>query len=482
MNARASWFEVDRRGLAAIAARRNKRFILRELIQNSWDENSTEVRVEIDRSTIRGRAIIEVRDDSPEGFADLTHAYTLFAPSKKVVDPTKRGRFNFGEKLVLALCHSASITTTTGRILFENGERRRRSPAKTEKGSIFHGEIKMTADEVDALVADARRMIPPPDKETWVNGEKLAHREPIRVARDIAMLTEIAGDDGTLKSQYRCADIRVFEVPEGEVACLFEMGIPVVETEDRFHVDVTQKVPLNMERDNVSPSYLRDVRVAVANVTHDLLDSEDANSSWARDALADGMCSAETASTLTKLRFGDRAVIFDPSDPEANSLAVAKGYTVVHGSQLNADEWDRIREHRTLLPAGQVTPSPKPFTENGRPLKMVTTVTPEMRRFATLVDALGEVLCDRAFNLSFADDRGWDFEGCIDQAGRLIINVARFPEGFDDPAAPRLLEWTIHELAHTVEKNHLDDRYHDTLCKFGAKVARLALDQPEVFR
>lgn len=37
MNARAGWFDVDRAGLAMVAARRTKVFILRELIQNAWD-------------------------------------------------------------------------------------------------------------------------------------------------------------------------------------------------------------------------------------------------------------------------------------------------------------------------------------------------------------------------------------------------------------------------------------------------------------
>jgi hypothetical protein len=32
------------------------------------------------------------------------------------------------------------------------------------------------------------------------------------------------------------------------------MGIPVVETGDRWHVDVAQKVPLNFDRDNLPPA------------------------------------------------------------------------------------------------------------------------------------------------------------------------------------------------------------------------------------
>ena len=59
---------------------------------------------------------------------------------------------------------------------------------------------------------------------------------------------------------------------------MFELGIPVVETEDRFHVDIQQKVPLNRDRDNVTPGYLRDVRTAVLNATAHMLDGDDCHS------------------------------------------------------------------------------------------------------------------------------------------------------------------------------------------------------------
>jgi len=46
------------------------------------------------------------------------------------------------------------------------------------------------------------------------------------------------------------------------------MGIPVVETGDRWHYDIGQKVPLTLDRENVPPGFLRQVRVAVFNRMH----------------------------------------------------------------------------------------------------------------------------------------------------------------------------------------------------------------------
>lgn len=481
MTARA-WFEVDRAGLAKIAARRNKNFILRELVQNSWDEASTFVQVEVYPPVNgSGFSTIRVTDDSPDGFKDISHAYTLFAPSAKVTDATKRGRFNFGEKLVLALCNTARIETTTGTILFDKGEKRRRSPKKREAGSMFEGTLKLNAEERTLLVKAARQMIAPDGKTTVVNGSALAPRQPV-VSVDHCLSTEIAKEDGTLQSTYRTTTLRVYEPVNGEKAALYEMGIPVVETGDRYHVDVGQKVPLNMERDNVNPAYLRDVRVAVANATAHLLTVEDANTGWARDALGDYQITADAAKRLTELRFGDKAVIYDPSDQEANSLATAKGYTVVTGSQLSGSEWEQIKKHSTMLPAGQVTPSPKPFHPDGRALRLADEITPQMARFIQYAIDVALALTDKDLTVVIADDSGWNCEGAIGN-GVLYVNAEKVGgEWFDAIGSVDQNEFLIHELGHTVEGNHLSDRYHEALCKIGAKLVELRGQRPEIFQ
>src|SRR5512136_1181513 len=104
------WFEVDRKGLRALWAGKPLTFVVRELVQNAWDEpDVTRVDVTLALDTSRRQATITVEDDAPEGFADLRHAFTLYADTRKRIDPTKRGRFNLGEKQVLAICSNASI-------------------------------------------------------------------------------------------------------------------------------------------------------------------------------------------------------------------------------------------------------------------------------------------------------------------------------------------------------------------------------------
>jgi len=59
--------------------------------------------------------------------------------------------------------------------------------------------------------------------------------------------TLIADKDGVLCRSMQKTKVRVFDA--NGPAMLYEMGIPVVESGDKFDIDVSQKVPLNMDRD-----------------------------------------------------------------------------------------------------------------------------------------------------------------------------------------------------------------------------------------
>lgn len=93
------------------------------------------------------------------------------------------------------------------------------------------------------LAAAARRVIVPAGKTTTLNGEVL--QPPVMLACETGTLpTELADDDGVVRRTTRRTELRMYEPRPGEVATLFELGIPVMETGDAFHVDVQQKVPL----------------------------------------------------------------------------------------------------------------------------------------------------------------------------------------------------------------------------------------------
>jgi hypothetical protein len=209
----------------------------------------------------------------------------------------------------------------------------------------------MSRNEFDATEAAVSSLLPPPKIATYFNNEALEVREPLRTF-PVTLQTVVADDQGHLCKRQRKTTVSIHEPRGGEVPMVYEMGIPIVETNDKWHYNVGQKVPLNLNRDNVPPAFLRTIRTAVLNETHDLVETEDANTAWAREGMASPDCSSEAVNAIVKSRFGDHVVSFDLHDREANKLAVSKGYTVVHGGQMSAAEWDNVRR------AGAITDDP----------------------------------------------------------------------------------------------------------------------------
>lgn len=479
---RTGWINVDLDGLRKLMERRGKEFIIYELVQNAWDEKVTRVDVTLTRPQ-RGRSHLTVVDDSVKGFGNLADAYTLFAESYKKANPERRGAFNAGDKFVLALCQAARIQTTGGTIFFDDAGRRK-SRHRRDIGSEFSAVVELTLEEWARICAAARRLIPP--VKTTFNGEEIGQRVPIH--EFAAAIPTLAADaDGRLCRKIRETTVRLFEPKPDEKATLYEMGIPVVETEDRWHVDVQQKVPLNMERDNVTPAYLRTVRVAVFNAMAAHLSNQDATATWVREAMSDERSAREATAKVMNLRFGNKRVTYDPSDPEANMIAVSHGYTVVSPGSLSGAEWKQVKAHNLLVAAGQVTPSPKPFSEGGRPLKVLEPdeLSRDMLEFEAFANMVGRLILGHEVQIKFANDPRWHFGGCYG-AGALTVNVGRMGwKWFEGAWGERVYQWTkflFHEFAHETVSNHLSEDFHKACCHLGATFARRIVENPQLFQ
>ena len=478
-----NWFDVDKAGLAKLMAGRPKAFIVFELLQNAWDQNITEVDVTIEPVPGTRNAQITVIDDDPDGFADLRDAYTLFAESRKTANAAQRGRFNLGEKLVLALAKSAWVETTTGTVEFTEAGSRIARRHRREQGSMFRAMIPMTQAEIEETIEATKRLIVPAGVITRINGRVLADRPPVAGFEE-TLPTVIADEEGVLRKTNRKTQVWVYEPLPGETAMLYEMGIPVVETGDRFHIDVGQKVPLNMDRDNVTPAYLRTIRVAVLNATHRLIDEEDSTQTWVREACSDERVQPEAVKTAVTLRFGENAVSYDPSDPEANKRSAAEGRPVVYGGNLSAAEWENVRRAGALPAAGTVTPSPKPYSPDGEPLNLVpeSEWTPGMQQVAAYAAAIGGELLGCEVQVAIARASDWPY-GATYGKGRLVFNLSRCGRAFfDNGISDDVNDLLIHEFGHHYASDHLSADYYRALCKVGARMVRLALDRPEMFR
>lgn len=475
-----NWFDVDKQGLAKILERKGKEFALYELIQNGWDEPGvTKVSVALEHFG-RNKARLIVEDDAPEGFKDLSHAFTLFADSAKKANPEQRGRFNLGEKLVLALSDEVTICTTQGSIRFD-AQGRHRLRLRQPVGSRIECLLRLTPDECRAIAAQARKLIAPARITTVFNGEPLAPRLPLE-SFSVTLPTEVASADGLRRRAQRETVIRLFALLPGETATLYEMGIPVVETGDRWHYDIGQKVPLTLDRENVPPGYLRQVRVAVFNRMHNQLGAEDVNSEWAETAIASPDCTADAVTSYVNQRFGEKRVSFDPSDPEANKLAVSKGYTVVHGGMMSAGAWQNAKNASAIRPAGQVTPGPKVWTGEGNPdAASFRDWIPEskwtngMREIATFAQRMAEKVLGRAITVKFCSTPHHLGGASYGPGGELVFNKFWLHDPwFEKGITESVVELLVHEFGHDTAIDHLSSEYHEALCRVGAKLYALA--------
>jgi len=475
-----NWFEVDKQGLARLLERKGKEFVLFELIQNGWDEAGvTKVNVSLEYQG-RNRAVLTVEDDAIEGFKDLTHAFTLFADSAKKTNPQQRGRFNLGAKLVLAISDEVTIRTTNGGIRFD-AEGRHSLRVRQPVGSRIECLLRLTADECRALEAHVRKLISPEHIATVFNGQQLEPRLPLEKLRT-TLPTEVASDDGLLRRVNRATTVRLYAVLAGETATLYEMGIPVVETGDRWHYDIGQKVPLTLDRENVPPGFLRQVRVAVFNRMHGQLTEEDANSQWAEAAVASPDCRAEAVASYMGRRFGEKRVGFDLSDPEANKLAVSQGYTVVHGSMMSGGAWKNAKAAGAILPAGKVTPGPKVWTGEGNPNAIPfedwipeSKWTEGMRQIAAFAQRTAAKVLSRTITVKFCATR--QHLGCESYGpdGVLDFNKSRLgADWFEQGITEDVVRLLIHEFGHEYSPDHLSSQYHEALCRIGAKLHGLA--------
>ena len=488
-----TWFEVDRDGLRKTLRSKGIEFLLYEPVQNAWDEIERLVNVQEDGASdpdewqggtvnielIRqadGLVQLSIVDNSPDGFKDLAHAYTLFAESDKKADPRLRGRFNVGEKFVLAFCKQARLETVKGTVIFgEDGTRHTTNNSSMGGTMLTLWFDDITDDEFRRLDRAASALIPPDSVTTIFQGREVPKR--LADSTFVATLpTEIVNDKGVMTRTARKTYVEVHTPLPDEVPTLYECGIPVAELTggEPCHINGLQKVPLNVERDKVSPSFLQKVRTAVLNNCY--RDLDDLSKPWVSDAMASSEISEYAMGTVLDKRFGEKRVAYDPSDQEANKRATAAGYTVVPGGSMSSGQWENTKRYGLMKPAGQVTPSPKPFHPDGTPLIEypesewdlgVHWVVEHARR-------VGKALLGRGIRVVVANESQW-CTACYG-GGELHLNFAKYVKSVWREPWEWLEVWDallLHEFAHEKVSDHLSDEFHTEVARLGAKLASL---------
>jgi hypothetical protein len=475
------WLEVDVDGLRKTLSRKGKVWAIHELIQNSWDAEATQVNVTLTKPK-DGTSTLTCLDNAPGGFADLTHAHTLFAESDKKDKVMKRGRFSAGDKYVLALMRSATVTSTTGQIVFQQNGQRKTTEKCTKIGSEFKGILSMTEEDYSDIMSRIFSIIPPDNVATFINGQQVSIRKPIHTFK-VVLPTEVADDAGILRSRKRETTVNLYAVRDGETPSLYEMGIPVVPIDEnlKWHVDIQQKVPLNIERDNVTPTYLKTLYTSLLTEKVQELTEEDANAAWVTVAAENDKTEKKVVKAVFEKRFGGNAVLHDQSDTGSNKEAVAAGKVVVpRGAMTPAMRKNVLaagvkkagEEHSTkFLGSNKVIPEDK-----------MTASQKQFRQF--IQSAAPLVLPERPLKgIKFVDDDNSSMKGCtqwLDPKGfEFTVNVAQ--QDVDDWADNYSL--FIHELAHFfVQRNdHLFEGFWRAVDDMGGRLAAVALTHPELF-
>lgn len=473
-------FEVDVANMRKIHGARDKIFIIREMVQNGWDEDISRVDILLTPPDENGHSIIKVTDDSPGGWLSLEHAYTMYAESTKANDPTKRGRFNEGEKNVLCLAIEASVTTVSGQVCFDRVRGRWAGTEHRKRGSEFFMKFELTQKEYFDICMKTMLLIPPKDIITTFNGQELPHGAP-----DLQFETRLRTPcDG--RNDLRKTDVRLYHA-YGKQAWLYEMGIPVVPlTDDPWHINVMQKMPVGRDRDNIQPSYLAEVRVAVFNKFYDKIPATQQSLLSMQAAAGNPKSSREGVEAHMKGRFGNDFVMEDPSDKGSKEECVSQGMVVIERNDLSPEMRKRLRKMKDktnprkayLRKAGEVCPTNVDVPQS-------KVINPENYDAATadyvaLIERLAPRLINRVVTARVIDDPESPIQGSFAyKPGVMTVNL----DCHDPSNVADNFELLIHEFAHnTLNSNaHLKDVFYKTEELIAGKLTVLALEEPELF-
>lgn len=460
-----NWFDVDKEGLKQLQAGKPKHYLLRELIQNAWDENVHEVKVDMKFSN--GVAIISVEDDNAQGFKDIKDSYTLYKETEKRKDPEKRGRFNLGEKQAFAICKEAKVETTKGTVIFNDKGRTENLDKKRKQGSVISVIVEMTQEEFDEMLEVINTYIIPEQVKFYVNGKRKTS-DKLYTQFETRLATEII-QDNVMRKAKRVTKVNLYKKDKN---FLYEMGIPIVEIECAYSIDIQQKVPLSSDRESVTQSYLRDVLCEVLNNTHEELAEADASQNWVREAMSDDRISQEAVTAVIEKRYGDKVCVADPFDKNSIDEAISNGYRVIRGNEMSGEEWGIVKKFKSLFSSSSLF---------GTSFVAAESVTPNKEQLlvAKYAKKIAKRLLGIDITVQFVKAR--DMVTAQYGSDTLTFNVAKLgPKFFNTTVSEVTTDLIVHELGHHAG-NHTEMEYHNLITRMTGQLVMLALKEPEFF-
>ena len=458
-------FNVDTLGMRQLHADRNPEELIKELIQNAFDEEVSTCQIIVEKQT--DGVLITVTDDGP-GFADITDAYTLMGETSKRMNPEKRGRFNLGDKEVISVALWARIETTGWTVEFPEEGGRKVNKNRRSRGTKVSVLMPWDESQRDRLIGRLKNIRPPEKIQYQVNSEVIIRQKEIKVETTVLPTVLQSNPGEPMRPTRRKTNLHIM-APKQETGWIYEMGIPIQPIDLPFDVDVMQKVPMPPNRDTVAESYLKDIYTHVLNAMYEEVPREEFGATWIKTAIENSKVIKDAVTTTIEKRYGDKVVTWS-RDVNSNMKAIDEGYQVLHPRTMSKDELKNMRDlgglqsSRDLFGDSDVDES-EIFQAN----------TPAKKGFAEWVKLLGNY-AGKKVQPAFVHDTKTKMIACCKMntsRPEMLFNTYHLEDKFFQHRGHTQVELIIHELGHSDTSGEMSHgpKWGEACARVGSMIA-----------
>ena len=460
-------FTVDTLGMRQLHQQRKPEQLVKELVQNVFDEeDASNCKVAIQRKKAGVQIIVE---DDGLGFSNVSDAYTLMGDTVKRMNPERRGRFNMGEKEVLCVATWATVETVGSTVEFPESGGRLVKRNRRRRGTRITAMMPWGDQEAERLIQRMKMIRPPEEISYSVNGEKV-YREPALMIGRIGLDTVVQDAPGSpMRTTHRRTNIHILPKSE-DSGWIYEMGIPIQEIEASYSVDVMQKVPMPPNRDTVSAAYLKKIYTEILNIMHDQMLPENFSENWVRAGMENRAVEADSVKTVIQNRYGDHVVIRS-SNPDTNMKATDAGYQVLHPRSLGKDELENMKNLGELKTAHEIFGR----DDEEKNTAIVEPGNTVRDAFAEWVTTLGR-MAEKEVTVVFThNDSTKQAASCTmnTENPEMRFNTHHLNLEFFAGREEEQLELVIHELGHAEMDGKMSHgpRWGEACCRVGSMIA-----------